>query len=309
MHTYDQLYIGGAWVPSEGTETIEVVNASTEEVFATIPDGTAGDADRAVAAARAAFDGWSATDPKIRAEFVARMGAGIGERSGDIAEAITAEVGMPRKLSEIIQAGLPQVVAAGIAGLAADFPWEEQIGTSLVLQEPIGVVAAITPWNYPLHQIVIKVAAALVAGCTIVVKPSEVAPVNAFMLAEVIDTLGLPPGVFNLVSGTGPVVGEALATHPEVDMVSFTGSTRAGKRVAELAAATVKKVALELGGKSANILLDDLEGEQLARAAKSAVGACYLNSGQTCSALTRLLVPRDRHDEVVEMVKNEVETT
>ena len=309
MHTYDQLYIGGAWVPSEGTETIEVVNASTEEVFATIPDGTAGDADRAVAAARAAFDGWSATDPKIRAEFVARMGAGIGERSGDIAEAITAEVGMPRKLSEIIQAGLPQAVAAGIAGLAADFPWEEQIGTSLVLQEPIGVVAAITPWNYPLHQIVIKVAAALVAGCTIVVKPSEVAPVNAFMLAEVIDTLGLPPGVFNLVSGTGPVVGEALATHPEVDMVSFTGSTRAGKRVAELAAATVKKVALELGGKSANILLDDLEGEQLARAAKSAVGACYLNSGQTCSALTRLLVPRDRHDEVVEMVKNEVETT
>jgi betaine-aldehyde dehydrogenase len=308
-HDFTKLYIGGAWVEPDGSGTIEVINASTEAVFATIPDGTAVDADRAVAAARAAFDDWSATDPKIRAEFVARMGVGIGERSADIAEAITAEVGMPRKLSEIIQAGLPQAVSAGIAGLAADFPWEEQIGTSLVLQEPIGVVAAITPWNYPLHQIVIKVAAALVAGCTIVVKPSEVAPVNAFMLAEVIDTLDLPPGVFNLVSGTGPVIGEALAKHPEVDMVSFTGSTRAGKRVAELAADTVKKVALELGGKSANILLDDLEGEQLAKAAKSAVGACYLNSGQTCSALTRLLVPRDRHDEVVGMVRDEVEST
>jgi betaine-aldehyde dehydrogenase len=308
-HDFTKLYIGGAWVEPDGSGTIEVINASPEAVFATIPDGTAVDADRAVAAARAAFDDWSATDPKIRAEFVARMGVGIGERSADIAEAITAEVGMPRKLSEIIQAGLPQAVSAGIAGLAADFPWEEQIGTSLVLQEPIGVVAAITPWNYPLHQIVIKVAAALVAGCTIVVKPSEVAPVNAFMLAEVIDTLDLPPGVFNLVSGTGPVIGEALAKHPEVDMVSFTGSTRAGKRVAALAADTVKKVALELGGKSANILLDDLEGEQLAKAAKSAVGACYLNSGQTCSALTRLLVPRDRHDEVVGMVRDEVEST
>ncbi len=309
MHTYDKLYIDGGWVPSDGAATIDVINASTEEVCATIPEGTAADVDLAVAAAVAAFDGWAATEPKVRADYVARMGAGIGERSADIADAITAEVGMPRKLSELIQAGLPQAVSAGIAGLAADFPWEEQIGNSLVLQEPIGVVAAITPWNYPLHQIVIKVAAALVAGCTIVVKPSEVAPINAFMLAEVIDTLDLPAGVFNLVTGTGPVVGEALAAHPDVDMVSFTGSTRAGKRVAEVAAATVKKVALELGGKSANILMDDLEGDELAKAARAAVGACYLNSGQTCSALTRLLVPRDRHDEVVELVRDEVEST
>ncbi len=243
-----------------------------------------------------------------RADYVARMGAGIGARATDIADAITAEVGMPRKLSEIIQAGLPQRVAAGIAGLADDFPWEERIGNSLVIQAPLGVVAAITPWNYPLHQIVIKVAAALVAGCTIVVKPSEVAPVNAFILAEIVHDIGLPAGVFNLVTGTGPVVGEALVVHPEVDMVSFTGSTGAGKRVAELAAQSVKKVALELGGKSANILLDDLEGDDLARAVKSAVGACYLNSGQTCSALTRLLVPRDKHDEVVALVRDEVES-
>ncbi len=307
MRSYEQIYIGGEWVPSSRADRIEVIDAATEQVFATIPAGAAADVDRAVAAAVAAFPAWAATAPAVRADFVARMGLGIGARSAEIADAITAEVGMPRKLSEIIQAGLPQAVSAGIAGLAADFPWEEQIGSSLVLHEPVGVVAAITPWNYPLHQIVIKVAAALVAGCTIVVKPSEVAPVNAFILAEIIDGLGLPAGVFNLVSGTGPEVGEALVVHPDVDMVSFTGSTRAGKRVAALAAETVKKVALELGGKSANILLDDLEGDELAKAAKAAVGACYLNSGQTCSALTRLLVPRSRHDEVVELVRTEVE--
>ncbi|MBS1848998.1 MAG: aldehyde dehydrogenase family protein, partial [Actinobacteria bacterium] len=252
---------------------------------------------------------WAATAATVRADFVARMGAGIGGRAGELADVITGELGMPHKLSQIIQAGLPQAVAAGIAGLAADFPWEEYIGNSLVIREPVGVVAAITPWNYPLHQIVIKVAAALVAGCTVVVKPSEVAPLNAFILAEIVDSIGLPPGVFNLVSGYGPVVGEALAVHPEVDMVSFTGSTRAGKRVAELASQSVKKVALELGGKSANILLDDLEGDNLAKAAKAAVGACYLNSGQTCSALTRLLVPEGRHDEIVDLVRAEVEST
>ncbi len=308
-YDFDKCYIGGAWVTPESTETIDVINATTEAVMGHIPAATAADADRAVRAARAVFDDWAMTPPKERADFVARMGAGIGERSAEIADAITGEVGMPRKLSEIIQAGLPQAVSAGIAGLAEDFPWEEEIGNSLVIREPVGVVAAITPWNYPLHQIVIKVAAALVAGCTIVVKPSEVAPINAFVLAEIVDSLGLPAGVFNLVSGLGPVVGEALASHPEVDMVSFTGSTRAGKRVAELAAQRVKKVALELGGKSANILLDDLEGDELARAARSAVGACYLNSGQTCSALTRVLVPAERQEEIVDLIRDEVEST
>lgn len=308
-YVYDQLYIGGRWVPPLGDGTIDVISASTELVMGRIPAGIPADADAAVAAAVAAFDGWAATAPKERAAFVQRLSEGIAARADDIAQVITGEVGMPLTLSTRIQAGLPQMVSATTAALAEDFPWEEQIGNSTVVQEPIGVVAAITPWNYPLHQIVAKVSPALVAGCTIVVKPSEVAPLNAFILAEIIDVIGLPPGVFNLVSGTGPVVGEALAAHPDVDMVSFTGSTRAGRRVAELAAATIKRVALELGGKSANILLDDLDGDDLEKAARAAVGACYLNSGQTCSALTRLLVPRARHDEVVDIVRDEVTAT
>jgi len=189
-----------------------------------------------------------------------------------------------------------------------EFQWEEEIGNSLVIHEPVGVVGAITPWNYPLHQIIAKVAPALAAGCTVVLKPSEVAPLNAFILAEIMDGLGLPPGVFNLVSGVGPVVGEAIAAHPDIDMVSFTGSTRAGKRVAELGAQTVKRVALELGGKSANILLDDLEGEELDKAARAGVGSAYLNSGQTCTAFTRMLVPASKHDEIVDILRDEAES-
>ena len=211
-------------------------------------------------------------------------------------------------LSQLVQAGLPAAVAGTYVGILDEFAFEEQIGNSLVIKEPVGVVGCITPWNYPLHQIVAKVAPALAAGCTVVLKPSEVAPLNAFILADIIDGLGLPAGVFNLVTGTGPVVGEAIAAHPDVDMVSFTGSTRAGKRVSELAAQTVKRVALELGGKSANILLDDLEGEELDKAARAGVGSCYLNSGQTCTAFTRMLVPRAKHDEIVDILRDEVET-
>jgi acyl-CoA reductase-like NAD-dependent aldehyde dehydrogenase len=303
------MYIDGAWVAPEGTESIDVVNAATEAVMGRIPAGTAGDVDRAVAAAKAAFDGWAATNPKERAHFVAALAEGIGARSDEIATTITGEVGMPARLSQRIQAGLPQAIASTYPGIVEGFAWEEEIGNSLVIHEPVGVVGAITPWNYPLHQIVAKVAPALAAGCTVVLKPSEVAPLNAFILAEIIDGLGLPAGVFNLVSGVGPVVGEAIAAHPDVDMVSFTGSTRAGTRVAELAAPTVKRVALELGGKSANIFLPGLEGEELAKAAKAAVSNAYLNSGQTCTALTRLLVPADRHDEVVDLVRSEVEST
>jgi acyl-CoA reductase-like NAD-dependent aldehyde dehydrogenase len=215
---------------------------------------------------------------------------------------------MPIFLSQIVQVGLPQAVAASFVPILDEFQWEEEIGNSLVIQEPVGVVGAITPWNYPLQQVVAKVAPALAAGCTVVLKPSEVAPLSAFMLAEILDDIGLPPGVFNLVTGYGPVVGEAIASHPDVDMVSFTGSTRAGKRVAELGAQSVKRVALELGGKSANILLDDLEGEELDKAARNGVSACYLNSGQTCSALTRMLVPRSKHDEIVDILRDEVES-
>ena len=309
MLDFDQLYIDGSWVAPHGTGRIEVVNASTEQVMGSIPEGDADDVDRAVAAAKAAFEGWAATSPQDRAKYVQAMSEGIGARNAEIAETITGEVGMPAFLSQLIQAGLPQAVSGSYPAIVDEFPWEEEIGNSLVIKEPIGVVGAITPWNYPLHQIVAKVAPALAAGCTVVLKPSEVAPLNAFLLAEIIDGIGLPPGVFNLVSGTGPVVGEAIASHPDVDMVSFTGSTRAGTRVAELGAATVKRVALELGGKSANILLPDLDGEDLEKAARAAVGSAYLNSGQTCSALTRLLVPAAKHDQIVDIVRDEVEST
>ncbi len=308
VHDHDKLYIDGAWVPSTGDGSIEVINASTEEVMGQIPEGTPADVDRAVAAAKAAFETWGQTAPAERQKYLQALSEQLGARNQEIAETICGEVGMPMFLSQLIQAGLPQAVSGSYVQILDEFQWEEEIGNSLIVHEPVGVVGCITPWNYPLHQIVAKVAPALAAGCTVVLKPSEIAPLNAFILADIIDDIGLPAGVFNLVSGTGTVVGEAIAAHPDIDMVSFTGSTRAGKRVAELAAQTVKRVALELGGKSANILLDDLEGEELDKAARAGVGSCYLNSGQTCTAFTRLLVPRSKHDEIVDILRDEVET-
>ena len=300
MITRDKIYIDGAWVPSEGKGTIEVVNASTEQVMGTIPEGVPGDVDRAVAAANAAFEDWAATPAEERGKLIQRAAEAMGARSDEIAEVISQEVGMPIMWSQTVQAGLPTGNMATYVEILDDFEFEEEIGNSLVVREPVGVVGCITPWNYPLHQIVAKVAPAFAAGCTVVLKPSEVAPLNAFILAEILDEIGLPPGVFNLVSGTGPVVGEALAAHPDVDMISFTGSTRAGRRVAEVAADTVKRVALELGGKSPNIILDDADLEDVVG---KGVFACYLNSGQTCTAHTRMLVPADKHDEVVELAK------
>ena len=291
MHVRDSIYIDGSWVPSAGTGSIDVHAAATEEVIGRIPDGVPEDVDRAVAAAKAAFPAWSQTPVEERAKLLQRLQEGLAARTGELAELIANEVGMPIRLSGVIQVGLPTMVMGTYAQLLGEFPFEERVGHSLVVQEPVGVVGCITPWNYPLHQIVAKVAPALAAGCTVVLKPSEVAPLNAFVLAEIVDEAGLPPGVFNLVSGVGPVVGEAIASHPDVDMVSFTGSTRAGRRVSELAAATVKRVALELGGKSANVILDDAD---LTRAVSAGVANCYLNSGQTCTAWTRMLVPRDR---------------
>jgi acyl-CoA reductase-like NAD-dependent aldehyde dehydrogenase len=301
----DKVYIDGAWVPSAGSGSIEVVNASTEQVMGHIPDGTPADVDAAVAAAKRAFETWGFTPREERAKYIQRLAEELGARSQEIAEVISGEVGMPILLANLVQAGLPAGNMAKYAEMLDDFPFEQQIGHSLIVREPIGVVGAITPWNYPLHQIVAKVAPALAAGCTVVLKPSEVAPLNAFILAEIVDSVGLPPGVFNLVSGTGPVVGEAIASHPDIDMVSFTGSTRAGKRVSELASQTVKRVALELGGKSANIILDDAD---FAEVIPKSVFACYLNSGQTCSAHTRMLVPRDKHDEIVEIARAAAET-
>ncbi|TML62680.1 MAG: aldehyde dehydrogenase family protein [Actinobacteria bacterium] len=305
MDKRDRLYIDGSWVPSTGKGSIDVISASTEEVIGTVPEGTAADVDNAVAAARTAFLAWSATPVEERAKYLQRLQEGLSARMGDIANIVTAEVGMPLNLSMMIQAGLPTMVMGSFAQIVGEFPFEEQIGNSLVVHEPIGVVGCITPWNYPLHQVVAKVAPAFAAGCTVVLKPSEVAPLSAFILAEVIDEVGLPAGVFNLVTGYGPVVGEAIAAHPDVDMVSFTGSTRAGKRVSELGAQTIKRVALELGGKSANVILDDADFE---RAVSTGVSNCYMNSGQTCIAWTRMLVPRERLAEVEELAVKTAES-
>jgi aldehyde dehydrogenase (NAD+) len=287
----DKIYVGGEWISSAGTDSLDVVNSTTEEVIGRVSAGTAEDVDRAVAAARRAFDSWSQTTVEERAEWMTKISQALGQHAEQIATLIAQEVGMPIKLATMIQAGLPTMDFGSMPQVMAETAWEEEVGNSLIVREPVGVVGAITPWNYPLHQICAKVAPALAAGCTIVVKPSEVAPLNAFLLAEILDELGLPGGVFNLVTGLGPVVGEALASHPDVDMISFTGSTRAGRRVSELASQTVKRVALELGGKSPNVILEDADLQQ---AIKDGVSKCYLNSGQTCSALTRMLVPRSR---------------
>src|SRR5665213_2547605 len=294
----DKLYIGGAWVASAGSGSIDVIDSTSEAVIGSVPEGTAADIDRAVAAAAAAFPAWSATPIEERTALLTKVSQLLGEHMDDLADLITHEVGMPLVLSQLVQVGLPMASFGSMAQVAADFTWEQTVGNSLIVREPIGVVGAITPWNYPLHQIAAKVAPALAAGCTVVLKPSEVAPLNAFVLAEVFEKVGVPAGVFNLVSGIGPVVGEAIAAHPDVDMVSFTGSTRAGKRVSEVASGTVKRVALELGGKSANVILEDAD---LAKAVPDGIQKCYLNSGQTCSALTRMLVPRERLAEVEEL--------
>jgi acyl-CoA reductase-like NAD-dependent aldehyde dehydrogenase len=229
-----------------------------------------------------------------RAKYMNRIGDALAGRIDEIASAISRETGMSKMLSTLVQVGLPINSFKTAAALAESFNFSKEIGSSLVVREPIGVVGCITPWNYPLHQIAAKVAYAMAAGCTVVLKPSEVAPIDAFMLAEIIHEVGLPAGVFNLVTGTGPVVGEAISSSEDIDMVSFTGSTRAGRRVMQVGAETIKKISLELGGKSANIICDDLDAETFGKAVMGGVGKAFLNSGQTCSALTRMLVPRTR---------------
>ncbi|MCX4671651.1 aldehyde dehydrogenase family protein [Streptomyces sp. NBC_01381] len=291
IQVQDKHFIGGEWVEPTGSGTIEVVDPTAEEVIAHIPDGTTEDVDRAVTAARRAFDSWSTVPVEERARCLQAIADELAARADEIAALICHEVGMPLAQARAIQAGLPTLDFGSMPGLLRDYRFEETLGNSLVVREPIGVVGAITPWNYPLHQIAGKVAPALAAGCTVVLKPSEVAPLTAYLLAEVIEQVGLPAGVFNVVTGTGPVVGEAIAGHPGVDMVSFTGSTAAGRRVSEVASRTVKRVSLELGGKSANIILDDAD---LRTAVAHGVGKCFVNSGQTCIALTRMLVPRAR---------------
>ncbi|UUN26000.1 aldehyde dehydrogenase family protein [Streptomyces sp. FIT100] len=296
MKAHDGMYIGATWRSAASPDTIPVVNPADEQVIAHVPAGTAQDVDDAVRAARAAFPGWAATTPAHRAEKLAALRDALAARKDEIARTVTAELGAPTGLAESVHAGLPLLVAGSYAELAASYPFEEQIGNSTVLLEPVGVVGAITPWNYPLHQIVAKVAPALAAGCTVVLKPAEDTPLTAQLFAEAVHEAGLPAGVFNLVTGLGPVAGQALAEHPDVDLVSFTGSTAVGRRIGATAGGAVKRVALELGGKSANVILPSAD---LARAVNVGIANVMSNSGQTCSAWTRMLVHRDQYDEAV----------
>jgi betaine-aldehyde dehydrogenase len=303
-NVHRNLYIGGKWEPQAGTGSIDVVSASTEKVIGSVPEGTREDVNRAVRAARAALDnGWSQTTVHERADWLKKIAGALKERGESIAATIAQEVGSPLSMATNIQAGLPVVVTSGYADLIGELKLEQEIGNSLVIREPYGVVGAITPWNYPLHQIMAKVAPALAAGCAVVLKPSEVAPLNSYILAEACESIGLPAGVLNIVTGYGPVVGEAIAMHPLVDMVSFTGSLRAGRRVGSLAADTIKKVTLELGGKSAFVVLDDAPFE---KAIPAGARNAMLNSGQTCSAWTRMVVPRSRYQEALDLAAQAV---
>ncbi|GAA2265101.1 aldehyde dehydrogenase family protein [Streptomyces atrovirens] len=298
MKAHDGMYIDGAWRPAAGPDVIEVVNPADEQVIATVPAGTVEDVDAAVRAARAALPSWAATPPAERAARLAALRDVLVARQDEIAETVTAELGSPPKLSQAVHAGVPIAVTGSYAELAATYAFEEKTGNSTVLHEPVGVVGAITPWNYPLHQIVAKTAPALAAGCTVVVKPAEDTPLVARLFAQAVHEAGIPAGVFNLVTGLGPVAGQALAEHPGVDLLSFTGSTAVGRRIGAIATGMVKKVALELGGKSANVILP---GADLARAVNVGVANVMSNSGQTCSAWTRMLVHHDSYDEAVEL--------
>ncbi len=289
-----KFYIDGAWVDPQGSKTLDVIDPATEEAFTTIALGNEADVDRAVKAARKAFATFSLTTKAERLALMRKLLEVYNRRFAEVAEALMREMGAPKKLAHTAQAGMGTAHLAKMIETLETYEFEELRGTTLISKEPIGVVGMITPWNWPINQIMCKVAPALAAGCTMVLKPSEIAPVNGIIFAEIMHEAGIPAGVFNLVNGDGPTVGEAIARHPEVDMVSFTGSTRAGILVAKAAADTVKRVHQELGGKSANILLPDAD---IARAVKLGVEGVMRNSGQSCNAPTRMFVPADRHEE------------
>ena len=300
MTSFDQHYYGGAWQASTGIETIAVISSATEQEIARVPRGTADDVDRAVKAARQAFESWSQTSVEERAQWLEKLAAAMRTRAPRIADAIAHEVGTALGYATKVQVEFPISMLAMNARFIRDARLQEELGNSLVIKEPVGVVGCVTPWNYPLHQIVCKIAPAFAAGCTIVLKPAEIAPLSAFFLAEAAHEIGLPAGVFNVVGGSGRVVGEAIVAHRDVDMVSFTGSLQAGKRIASVAGEGIKKICLELGGKSAFVVLEDAPFD---KAIPAGVNNCMQNSGQTCSAWTRMIVPRARHDETVELAK------
>ncbi len=302
MNNYD-IYVNGKWIPSTSKNRIEVINPMTEQAIATVPDGTKEDVDAAVAAARKAFPAWSSKTPQERAEYLVKANNLLKERSAEYAQTVTDELGSPIKISNMVHMGTPIGTLKTYAKLADEFEWEKEVNNSIIAHEPIGVVGAITPWNYPLHQVTAKTAPALLAGNTIVLKPSELAPLSAYNLAKVFDEIGLPEGVFNVVSGRGEVVGDAMSSHPDIDMISFTGSGRAGTAIAKNAADTIKRVALELGGKSASVIMDDFDDEGFAKAVKSTVNQCFTNGGQRCTAFSRMLVPAAKYDQALEFAK------
>jgi aldehyde dehydrogenase (NAD+) len=304
MREYRHLFIGGAWVAPQGSGLAEVINPATEEIAGRVPLGNEADVERAVAAARQAFAAWSRTPSAVRAGYIRALAEQLKARAEEMAGLITAELGMPVQWCRSVQVDGPIEGLESYAEIAALMDEVREVGNSQVVREPVGVCAFINPWNYPLHQMIGKLAPALAAGCTVVVKPSQETPLHAFLLAELIEAIGLPAGVFNLVSGPGSKVGEALARHPDVDMVSFTGSTGAGVRVAEAAAPTVKRVCLELGGKSPLIIGADAD---LAAAVRYGVQDVMINSGQTCTALTRMLLPASRYAEALELARAETE--
>jgi len=294
------FYINGKWFKPTQRKTIDVINPATEQSFATISMGTSNDVDAAVIAAREAFPSWSQTSIEQRTEILDKIIAGIKARAEELANAISSEMGAPISFARSAQVGTGIAHFKTARELLQGFEFEQDRGKSRIVKEPVGVCGFITPWNWPLNQVACKIAPALAAGCTIVIKPSEMSPVSAYILSEIIADAGVPDGVFNLVNGDGPSVGAAISAHPEIDLVSFTGSTRAGREVAKAAADSIKKVTQELGGKSANIILDDAD---FARAVAGGVISCFSNSGQSCNAPTRMLVPESRIEEVIEIAK------
>ncbi|MFN2376875.1 MAG: aldehyde dehydrogenase family protein [Candidatus Binatia bacterium] len=304
MRTFDRILIGGQWVKPGTPDHFDIVNPTTEEICGRIPRADAGDVDKAVRAARAALVGWKLTPAPERGRMLRAVADEMDARAAELGDVIVEELGSPAAMTAQYMVGFPASTIRFYADLLAkgEFPFEQRIGNSVVVREPKGVVAAITPWNYPIHQITAKVGPALAAGCTVVVKPSSEVALSCFLFAEIAGR-HLPPGVFNFLSGKGSEIGEAMATHPEVDMVSLTGSTDVGRRIMALAARTVKEISLELGGKAANVILDDADPSVI----RAGVHHAYTNAGQTCAAWTRMLVPRSMHEEACRIAKDVAE--